>query len=411
MSGIRTRLSWNDWKLVLLLASINFTHILDFVIVMPLGDQLRHELFITPQQFGFVVSAYGIAATISGILAALVIDRFDRKKTMLVSFAGFTAMTFYCGVAPNFIHLLIARSLAGAFGGVVASTIMAFIVDLVVEERRGRAIGVVTSAFAFASTIGLPIGLTLANWFQGFGAPFLAIAVLGAVVWCIGFWALPTLTSHKQLIPRNMLHQFSDVVRQSNHLWSFAFMLAMVLGTFMIVPFIAPYFQANCGMAREELPWVYLVGGISTLVAMNGVGWLTDRFGARPIFLLSAGSAVVMTIVITNLPAVGLVLSVLSAATFMTVASSRIVPAQAMMLRCAVPAMRGAFTSLNAAVSHLATGIGPLMAGAMIGEEYAGGPLTHYWMAGAVAATFGMVAMILSFRLKPPIAHSSPSVS
>ncbi len=179
----RQPLSAADWKLVLLLAAINFTHILDFVIVMPLGDRLRDELQISPQEFGFVVSAYGIAAMVAGILAATVIDRFDRKPILLIAFAGFTLATLYCGFAPNYLHLLTARSLAGMCGGIVSSSIMAFIMDLIADERRGRAIGVVTSSFAFASIIGLPIGLKLASRFDHFGAPFLAIALLGVFVW------------------------------------------------------------------------------------------------------------------------------------------------------------------------------------------------------------------------------------
>ena len=372
---------------------------------MPLGDQLRHELAITPQQFGFVVAAYGIAATISGILASFFVDRFDRKSTMLLSFAGFIAMTVYCGIATSYLHLLIARSLAGICGGIVSSTIMAFVVDLIPEGRRGRAIGVVSSSFAFASTIGLPIGLTLANWYQRFGVPFIAIAILGSIVWVLCLALLPSLKEHTLIERANVWRQFGAVVKQSNHLWSFAFMLCMVFGTFMIVPYIAPYYQANCGMSRANLPLVYLAGGICTLFAMNGTGWLTDRFGPRPIFLLTASGAVAMTLIITNLPPASLTLLVGVATLFMAVASSRIVPAQAMMLRVADPKMRGAFTSLNTAVSHLATGIGPLISGSIIGETFPGGPLTNYWLAGLLAASFGISALALSFMLHPSPVH------
>ena len=346
-------LTRDEWRLVLLLSAINFVHILDFVIVMPLGDLLRHELSITPRQFGFVVSAYGICAMVAGVIAATVIDRFDRRRTMLIAFVGFLATTLYCGLAPNYEHLLLARGLAGLCGGIVASTVMAFIVDLIPEQRRGRAIGIVTSSFAFASTIGLPMRL------------------------------------------------LRDVPGQANHLWSFAFMLAMVFGTFMIVPYIAPYLQANCGLASKHLPLIYAVAGVFALLTMNVSGWMTDRFGARVVFAATAGSAVVMTVVITNLPQVSLWIAILVTTLFMSVASSRMVPAQAMMLRSADPTSRGAFTSLNTAVSHFATGVGPLISGAIIGESFPGGPLTHYWLAGWVAVFFGLLAIGLSFLLRP----------
>ncbi len=393
-------LTATELKLVFLLAAINFTHILDFVIVMPLGDQMRHEFFITPRQFGFVVAAYGLFAMVSGIIASTVIDRFDRRKTMLVSLAGFVATTVYCGVAPSYQHLLGARAAAGLCGGVVASTVMAFIIDLIPDQRRGRAIGIVTSSFAFASTIGLPIGLTLANFYHRVGAPFFAIAILGTAVWIVASWRLPSLPGVDKLNHVNPLKVFADVVRQANHLWSFAFMLAMIFGTFMIVPYIAPYLNSNCGLPRSSLPIIYAVAGVCSLFVMNVSGWSTDRFGPQRVFAISAGAAVVMTFVITNLPVVSLGIAVLVTSVFMSVASSRMVPAQAMMMRSADPKARGAFTSLNSAVSHFATGVGPLISGSIVGETFPGGPLTNYWLVGIVAATFGLLAIGLSFQLR-----------
>ncbi len=400
-------LTWQEWKLVLLLSTINFVHILDFVIVMPLGDQLRKELSITPAQFGFVVSSYGIAATIAGVLAAIVSDRLNRRNIMLVMLGGFTLGTFYCGLAKYFgqeqayLHLVLARALAGACGGVIASTIMSFVVEIIPEDRRGRAIGIVTSSFAFASTIGLPIGLTLANLFETFGAPFINIAGLSVGMTVVCFVLLPNLPGRTGQQDRQMHRQFLFVISQPNHLWSFLFMMVMVMGTFMIVPFIAPYLEANCGLSRENLPLIYLVGGICTLVTMNFIGWLTDRFGARAIFIAAASSALVLTLVITNLPPVSLPIAILTTTLFMSAASCRVVPAQAMMLRSADPSARGAFTSLNTAVSHLATGIAPAISGALMGEQYKGGPLTGYWMVGLVAVSFGATAIGLSFFLRP----------
>lgn len=395
-------LSWPQWKLVLLLSTINFVHILDFVIVMPLGDQLRHELEISPGQFGNVVSAYGIAAMIAGVIAALVSDRLNRRNIMLLMLVGFTLGTLYCGLAQGYMHLVIARALAGACGGVIASTIMSFVVELIPEDRRGRAIGVVTSSFAFASTIGLPIGLTLANAFSRFGAPFLAIAVLSVGMGIVSFILLPNLPGRTASQDRSAHRQFLFVISQPNHLWSFLFMLFMVMGTFMIVPFIAPYLEANCGLKRDNLPFIYLIGGICTLITMNFVGWLTDRFGARAIFIAAASGALVLTLVITNLPPVSLAMAILVTTAFMCFASCRVVPAQAMMLRSADVSARGAFTSLNTAVSHLATGIAPAISGAMMGEEFKGGPLTGYWMVGLAAVTFGTIAIGLSYFLRAP---------
>ncbi len=390
-----------EWSLVAILAAINFTHILDFVIIMPLGDQLRRQLAINPQQFGFVVSAYGIAAMFAGIAASAVVDRFDRKRVLLIAFAGFIVATLYCGLANSYLSLVVARALAGLFGGVTAASIMAIIADVFRPEQRGKAIGAVTSTFALASTIGLPAGLTIADIFDDFAATFLAIAALAVPVWLITLWRLPSLTGHRTAVRANPIAQFAAVVRQPNHLISFAFMLAMVLGTFIIAPYIAPYLQSNCGRTASDLPIIYAIAGFAALITMNLFGLLTDRFGPRPVFLFTACGAVVMTYVLTNLPDVGLWGAAAAMGGFMVLASGRVVPAQAMMLASADPELRGAFTNLTTAVSHLATGTGPLISGAIVGEAYRGGPLTHYNVAGYVAMSFGLVAIGLSFLLRP----------
>ncbi len=390
-----------QWGLLLILAAIYFTHILDFVIVMPLGDQLRQQLHINPRQFGIVVSAYGVAAMIVGIASSSVVDLFDRKSVLVAAFGGFSLATFYCGFAPDYKNLLIARCLAGLFGGLAASSVMAVIGDVFPDRQRGKAIGIVTSAFAVASTVGLPIGLWLAIQFGSWNVPFLAIGVLGVCVWLLAIVYLPSLTGHRTSGRVNPFTQFANVIQQPNHIWSFAFMMATIFGTFLVVPYIAPYLQANCGRTPMDLPIIYAVAGVCTLVSMNLIGWATDRFGAKRMFLICAGGAVLMTLVITNLQYVSLVGAVAVTCCFMMLASGRIIPAQTMMLRASDPALRGAFMNLNTAVSHFATAVGPLITGSIVGEEYAGGPLTGFATAGLVAAACGCVAIVFSFRLQP----------
>ena len=217
---------------------------------------------------------------------------------------------------------------------------MAVIGDLFPDRQRGKAIGIVTSSFAVASTIGLPIGLWLAIYFENWNAPFIAIGVLGVFVWLLAAVRLPSFTGHRTSGAVSPLLQFATVVRHPNHLWSFLFMLATILGTFVIVPYIAPYLQANCGRSASDLPIVYAISGVCTLFSMNIVGWATDRIGAKPVFLVCAGGAVLMTLVITNLPYVPLLGAVIATSCFMVLASGRIIPAQTMMLRASDPVLR-----------------------------------------------------------------------
>lgn len=422
----RRNLTLAEWGLVVVLALVNFTHILDFVIVMPLGERLMDELHITPGQFAHIVSAYGIAAATAGLLAATQVDRFDRKPVLLFAYGGFIAATLLCALCLSewyvesvdswtvYLSLLVSRALAGAFGGVAASLIMTVIGDVFPDHRRGKAIGAVTSAFAVASIVGLPIGLMLAEWF-GLAMPFAAIVSLSLVVFAVALHRLPSVRKHMTANRPHPLAQFRAAVVNRTHWRSFAFTLTLVLGTFTIIPFLAPYMEANCGRSRSDIPIIYAVAGVCTLVGMNLIGWAADRFGKRPVFLVMAVGSMLMTAVVTNLPAVGLVGAILAATGFMVTAAGRMVPGQAMMLWSADPKLRGAFTSLNSAVSHLATGIAPMISGAIITRADPRSPLVGYNTAGFVAVSFAAVALGISFLLKqpskPPAPKPEPSVA
>ncbi len=433
----RRNLTLPEWGLVVVLALVNFTHILDFVIVMPLGERLMDELHITPSQFAHIVSAYGIAAAVAGVIAATLVDRFDRKLVLLVAYGGFIAATVVCGlvldpavatgllptsdgdVNPVYVGLLVARGLAGAFGGVAASLIMTVIGDTFPDHRRGKAIGAVTSAFAVASVVGLPAGLMLAKWF-GRAMPFYAIVALSVVVFVVALVRLPAVRKHLAGPRADPVAQFIAAVVNPNHWRSFAFTLLLVLGTFTIIPFLAPYMQSNCGRSDTDIPIIYAAAGVCTLVGMNVIGWMADRFGKRPVFVTLATCSMVMTLVITNLsqlfpevavdPTFGLVVTIMACTGFMLTAAGRAVPAQAMMLWSADPKLRGAFTNLNSAMSHLATGVAPMISGAIISRADPHSPLVGYDTAGYVAVAFAAAALGVSFLLKTPAARPSVPV-
>ncbi len=398
-----------EWVLILALAAIQFTHMVDFVIIMPLGDRLMTELAITPKQFSYLVSAYSVMAAVTGILASSVIDCFDRRTVLLVLYAGFTVSTLLCGLAPNYETLLAARSLTGVFGGLSAAGIMAVIGDVFTDSRRGKATGAVMSAFAVASTLGLPVGLALAAEF-GRGAPFLALAGLGVVVWVVAFASLPTLTGHRGRVRLSALAEFKDVVRPASHRWAFAFSACVVLGTFTVVPFLGPYMIANGGRTEHDLSWVYGSAGLCTLIVMNVMGRVADQYDRKMLFRVAASFAVVMTLVVTNIPPASLLVGCVMAACFMSVASARMVPAQAMLIGMAEPRLRGGFMSVNTAVQHIAMSIAPVVAGALI-VKGADGKLAGYPAVGLIAAGAGVVAIILAGRLSRPTPTAAQAVN
>jgi len=328
-----------------------------------------------------------------------VMDRFDRKAVLLTMYAGFALSTLFCGLAGTYEWLLVSRTLAGAFGGTAAVALMSVIGDVFPPEKRGRATGAVISSFAVASIAGLPAGLMLAEWF-GRGAPFVALAGLSVAVWVFASVKLPPIRGHLTAERPNRWAEFAEVVRHRDHIGAFAFSFFLVLGTFTVASFIGPYLTATNGWTESQLSQIYFVAGICTLVGMTAVGRLADHLPRLPLFRVLGFAALVMAIVVTNLPAVPLWVAVLVMSGFMVFAAGRMVPVQAMLLGVAAPKNRGAFMSLNTSVQHAATGLAPLIAGSLVTVTPDGG-MTGYPMVGWVAAATAAISLALAGLLKP----------
>lgn len=393
------RLTRPEWALLLVLVAVQFTHMVDFVIIMPLGKRLMTELSISPERFGYVVAAYAWAAGLASLAASFMMDRFDRRAVLLTMYGGFALSTLFCGLAASYETLLVARTLAGVFGGTAAVALMAVIGDVFPPEKRGRATGAVVSSFAVASIAGLPLGLWLAKW-QGWGAPFVVLAVLSGGVWVVGWLRLSPVRGHLIVRRRDPVAEFAAVAREPNHLWGFAFSFFLVLGTFTVASFVAPVLASKNGWDEGQLANIYLVAGLLTLLGTNVVGRLADRVPRLPLFRVLGAAALVLAVVLSYLPAVPLWVAAAAVAGFMVAAAGRMVPAQAMMLGAAAPRVRGAFMSLNTAVQHLATGLAPTIAGAII-TEGADGTLTGFPVVGWIAAGTAAVSLVLAGKLKP----------
>jgi predicted MFS family arabinose efflux permease len=246
-----------------LLAAMMFTHMVDFMILMPLGPRLLDVFGMTPGRFGSIVSAYTFSAGIASLLAALVLDRVDRKKTLLVVYFGFTISTLLCGLAPNEHLLMLARILTGGFGGVMVATVMALVGDVIPFSRRGAAMGIVMTAFSVASVMGVPLGILVSNQF-GWQAPFYGIAAISAVMWVAAFRMLPSL--RRSAMGTHLSSPLADLVKVLSvpmHWRAFAFTFAM-MGPFLVIPFISSYYYANGGVSNEQMPWVFFAGGLAT---------------------------------------------------------------------------------------------------------------------------------------------------
>lgn len=406
-TGPRLRLSGAEWLLLLVLFAVQFTHNLDFIIIMPLGPEFMRELAIDKLQFGLMVSSYGFAACLSGLLAARFLDRFDRRKALLVLYAGFTVGTLLCGVAHRYWMLVVARTVAGAFGGVSAATVMVIIGDAFPYRLRGRATGVVMTAFSLTMIAGIPAGLEVAGrvgWRMTFGA----LGLLSAGVLSAGAAILPPLRGHLaggRRAPANVLAVATD----PTYARAYLFMVSLVLGTTVLFPFLPTYIEWNVGRPEADIKWIYVCGGAITLLTVTFFGWLSDRFGKLPVFRALALFTIVPTLLTTNLAGImhGFGLSVLPltwvlavTTLLMVTTSGRMVPAMAMITASAAPRNRGSFMSVIASVQQASFGLAAVIAGLILGDTAAGAPLAHFEVVGLLGASFTLLSVFLAGRLR-----------
>lgn len=397
-------------KTLLALAGIQFTYILDFMIVMPLGPVFTRALGISVQQFGWMVAAYTFSAAIAGILAANFIDRFRRRTLLLALYGMFALATLLCALAPGYWSLMVARCLAGAFGGLLSAMIQVCVSELIPFERRGRAMSLIMSAFSVASVVGIPLGLMLAANF-GFRAPFIFITVLCAGILAFGWHVFPDVPLQKRVhVPgtpqQSWLAPMRDVLREPNHLRAFAFMFLLIFSGTLLFPYLPLHLTTNLGMSEAQLPLMYLIGGLMTLFSARLVGKLADKRGKLRVYRWAALSALIPVLALTNIGAVPLEVLLVVTTFLFVLMTSRAIPGMAMITGSAVPSMRGAFMSMNATVHSVSSGVAVLVGSAIL-SQVPGGPLENFEVLGYLMVVVTIAAIWLSGKLK--IMPDSPS--
>jgi predicted MFS family arabinose efflux permease len=399
-----TKLTRPEWGLLLLLAAINCAEVTDALLLSPLADKLQSAeggLGLSKSEFLYSAGVYGFAAAVCGLLAAVVVDRFCRKRMVVVAFLGLLVAVAGSGLAWDFTSFIAARAVAGAFGGVTVCGTLAILGDRIPERRRGKALSILNGSFAVAAVIGLPVCVAVLIATGRFGPPFFVVAGVGAVVWLLAAWKLPRMTDHCRDDRRNPLAEIARVVGRPNHLRAFALMLCSGLGAYTVIPLMAQYMQRNVGVPADQFPLVFLGMGVSSLVAVAAAGIAADRIGLRPVFFVAVGLFVVATLVITNLPPVAVLTAGLVACAYMAAAVGRLVPTNGVMLAAAHPPDRGAYTTVYNSVSLLATSFGPLVARLIVPDNGEEAPVENYPTCGLVACGFAVAAALLSFSVKP----------
>ncbi len=395
---------------LLALAAVQFTHILDFMIMMPLGGQLMRVFQISPAQFTHLVASYGLAAAVSGFAGGFVLDRFDRKRALLILYAGFGLATLACGFAPNHHALLAARLAAGAFGGLSGSMVTAMVGDIIPPARRGRAMSTVMAAFPVASVLGIPAGLLLAGKF-GWHAPFFMLAACAGVNLLIASFALPHLRTALQ--SHHPLRQMREIVTHGIHLRAFALSAVLIMAGGCVIPFLAPSLSANLGLAESDLPKIYAVGGVATFISMPLIGRLSDRMDRLRLLTILTVFGMIVVVVLTHLGPSSLIVACTVMALFMMTMSGRFAPAMAMISNSVEARYRGGFMSVNSALQQAASGVANMLAGVVV-TLAPDGHLLGYPTLGYVSVGFFALTVILAARLRavaPHVAKSAPKTT
>jgi predicted MFS family arabinose efflux permease len=387
-------------RLLLTLTGIQFSHILDFMVMMPIGPILMQALNISPAQFALLLSIYTLTAAASGLIAATFIDLFERKGMLLVLFTLFVLATFSCALAPNYETLLLTRGLAGVFGGVLGAMLQTLVGDLIPFERRGKASGTVMSGTAVATVLGVPGSLLLANAI-GWQAPFVAIASIAAIFLLLAVRNIPGLSA-TQLPKRSWqqaTHNMKAVLNNANHLTGLLFMALGACSTFTVIPYMTLFLTGNVGLSMAQMPIVYIFGGAASFFSARWIGGMADRWGKVRTYRMIAAFSILPILLQTHLPPLALGWVLVCSTLFFTVGTGRAVPAMAITISAVHPPLRGTFMSLNAAIQQLACGAAAMVGGYIITQS-ADGSISGYGHAGWLAVVLTAFTILLAGRIQ-----------
>lgn len=384
---------------IVLLALTQFTVILDFMVMSPLGDMLMKHMSLSTKQFGIAVSAYAFSAGISGLLTAGFADKYDRKKLLLSFYVGFIVGTLFCALSPNYYALVSARIFTGIFGGVIGSINLAILTDIFPIEKRGRAMGYVQMAFGSSQVLGIPISLFLANeW--GWHFPFVMIVGLASIIFILITWKLKPLTSHLKFEKKvSSMQHLWNVLRNRNYRIGFFTTSLISIGGFMMMPWGSAFAINNLSVTEAELPFIFMVSGVFSLIFMPLIGKLSDSLNKFYLYIFASMWLSVVVMIYTNLSNISLVLVMTMNVCMMFGITSRMIPS--MTLISALPELkdRGAFMSINASLQQIAGGIAAAIGGIIVTQKTKTSPIENYDLVGYFVVIVSVLSVFMLFRV------------
>lgn len=395
-------MNWKEKMILVILSCLNFTHILDFMIMMPLGNFLMPHFKISAQLFSWIVAAYPVSAFVSGLIAAFYVDSYDRKKVLLFAYIGFIGGTISCGLAPDAYFLMAARVLTGLFGGLIGAQVLSIIADVFPYEKRGQAMGFIFMGFSISSVVGVPFSLYLANLIS-WHAPFIFIGIVGVVIIPLIIRYLPSMNTHinteiERTLRPDVFKILGEVFRDRSQMIALFLSGFLMMGHFLIIPFLNPYLEFNVGFSKTQTPLVYMVGGICTLMSSSLIGKLADKYGKLRLFIFCLLCSLVPIFLITNMPAIPFYYVLVVTAVWFVFSTGRNIPAQAMITNVVSANKRGQFMSFNSSFQQLFVGLASVIAGLIVAEDGNGKIYNYNWV-GYLSIIIVASTLILANKL------------
>ena len=397
---IKSPFSGYEKWVILLLTLTQFTVILDFMIMSPLGDMIMKTLKLSTREFGLCVSAYAFSAGISGLLTAGFADRYDRKKLLLFFYSGFIIGTFFCAWSHTYVQLLAARTITGLFGGVIGSVSMAIVTDLFTLQQRGRVMGFVQMGFGASQVLGLPIGLAIANLW-GWDYPFLVAAIIAVLVFVLIIFNMEPVNAHlknnrqEKTALKHLWHTFS----KRKYRIGFLATALMSIGGFMMMPFGSAFAINNLKVTTAQLPVIYTVSGVASLIFMPLIGKYSDKLDKLRLFIIATIWMLIVVMIYTNLSATPLWIILILNVIMMMGIMSRMIPSTALISALPKSTDRGAFMSINSSLQQIAGGIAAAIGGMVVVQKSKTSPLEHYNWVGYITVVISLINIFMLSRV------------
>ena len=399
MKTNKSPLSKYQWLVVAIIALTQFTVVLDFMVMSPLGDLLMKDLQVKPYQFGIVVSSYALAAGLSGFLTAGFADRFDRKRLLVFFYSGFIIGTLFCGLAKSYEQLVMARIFTGIFGGVMSSISMAIVADLFSLQQRGRVMGFMQMGFGLSQILGIPISLYIASK-SSWQMPFYMIVGLSILMLTAILLALKPVRAHlDKKTDRSAFHHLLATVKNRNYRIGFMATAFMSLGGYFMMPWGSAFAVNNVGLSQKELPFLFMVVGVATFITMPIIGLLADKINKFQLFMWASIVMIASVLVYVELGETTLFVLIVVNIFMMGGIMARMVPSQA--LTSSVPELhdRGAFMSINASLQQIAGGIAAIIGGKIVWQASPSAPLMNFDLLGYVVVGVILINIYLTRRV------------